>query len=152
MVDYGKLTIAVTDDFEVRAGRGSDNPLFNLFEQCLADGKPRAISGLSVKDGSAGELGKDAKLSEYLRVYRDATSAAQKLKRVNDGKGTIQASVKKDVIAGEHGTEGIVRIKANWVEQFKNAENGEVPTEPTATPEAPAAEPAPAGRRRGASS
>src|SRR5882757_5282175 len=110
MVDYSKLQVEETDDFQTTRGRGADNPVFPLFEQALADGKPRAIRGLNIKDGSD----PDSSLSEFARVARDCASAAQKIKRLNEDKGKIEASVKKEVVAGE----GVVRFKAKWVERY----------------------------------
>lgn len=136
MVDYTKLNVEESEEFETRRGRGADNPAYPLFEQALADGKPRKISGLSIKDNSDGDM------SEFLRVARDCASAAQKLKRLNEGNGKIEASVKKEVVNGE----GIVRIKAKWLERYSTGENGVV-TDAVITPDA-AAEPAGAARRR----
>lgn len=135
MVDYSKLQVEESEEFETRRGRGADNPAYPLFEQALADGKPRKISGLSIKDGSDGDM------SEFLRVARDCASAAQKLKRLNEGNGKIEASVKKEVVNGE----GIVRIKAKWLERYPTTgENGVVPDEEAKTE----AEAVSAGRRR----
>ena len=143
MVDYSKLQIEETDDFTTSRGRGADNPVYPLFETALADGKPRAIKGLSIKDGSDGDL------SEFLRVARDCASAAQKLKRINEGNGRIEASVKKEVVDGL----GVVRFKAKWLERYTTSENGTSPAEadvPSAGPEDEAAAPVVRGRRRGA--
>lgn len=138
MVDYSKLQVEESEEFETRRGRGADNPAYPLFEQALADGKPRKISGLSIKDGSDGDM------SEFLRVARDCASAAQKLKRLNEGNGKIEASVKKEVVNGE----GIVRIKAKWLERYPTkGENGVVAPDDAEKIEA---EPAGARRRRGA--
>lgn len=123
MVDYTKLNVEESEEFETRRGRGADNPAYPLFEQALADGKPRKISGLSIKDNSDGDM------SEFLRVARDCASAAQKLKRLNEGNGKIEASVKKEVVNGE----GIVRIKAKWLERYSTGENGVVPNEEAKT-------------------
>lgn len=143
MVDYSKLQVEETDDFTTSRGRGAENPVFPLFEQALADGKPRAIRGLNIKDKSD----PNGELSEFLQVARDCASAAQKIKRVNEGKGKIEASVKKEVVDGI----GIVRFKAKWIERYATEQNGTGPDEDAVEAVEKAQEPVPArGRRRGA--
>lgn len=140
MVDYSKLSIEETEDFTTSRGRGADNPIYPIFEQALEDGKPRAIKGLSIKDKSDGDSG----LSEFLRVARDCASAAQKLKRLNDGKGKIEASVKKEVVDGM----GVVRFKAKWLERYETDENGVVEAPVAEDAETPEPEPAATRARR----
>lgn len=122
MVDYAKLTVEETDDFEVSRGRSINNPIYPLFEQALADGKPRKIAGLNLAEVEGGT-------SEYVQVGRDAQNAAQTIKRTNAGKGVVKASVKKDVVNGK----GVVRFKVEWQERYeveKATENGVVTENP----------------------
>lgn len=142
------------DDFGVT---GSDNPAYEWFRKCLAEGVPMELPALDV---TVPEGSPEGTKSTYEQVQILVSNAATKFER-DHANVRPDEIVKADVKRNKK--TGVIRMRALWIERPAKpaeeapaeAEAEAVPTETgspeqssTAEVEAPAPAPAPAPTRR----